>query len=289
MISDFETNTIYFSELIACDDRYKNCYDQIIKTLEFFNIKPHLIPKTKDIWARDYMPIQIDEERFIEYRYDPDYLQGHRKGYRDLKTYTDLVCDSLKLKTEKSDLILDGGNLIRSSNCLILTDKIISENRFSYSKNELIKKLHDIFKVEKVVLIPWYRKERYGHSDGVVRFVDNETVLVSQYYKNDTALLNNLKSGGLKPIFLEFRVKKSDSRNWAYINFLQTKDLILLPKLGIDEDIQAYRQIEEYYPAYKGYIGQVYLNDIIKFGGAFNCITWTIKLTNENNPSLQIR
>ena len=56
-----------------------------------------------------------------------------------------------------------------------------------------------------------------------------------------------LKSGGLKTEFIDFKVKKRDKRNWAYINFLQTKDLILLPKFGIDEDIQAFEQIENYF------------------------------------------
>ena len=51
--------------------------------------------------------------QYIEYRYDPDYLQGHWKGCRDSKTYPDVVCDALKLKTEKSDLIMDGGNLVK--------------------------------------------------------------------------------------------------------------------------------------------------------------------------------
>ena len=82
------------------------------------------------------MPIQINDSKFIEYRYDPDYLQGSWKGCRDLKTYPDIVCDSLKLETEKSNLIMDGGNLVKSSDCVILTDKIIKENRLSYSKTE---------------------------------------------------------------------------------------------------------------------------------------------------------
>jgi len=89
--------------------------------------------------------------------------------------------------------------------------------------------------------------------------------------------LKNEKIGGLKTEFFDFKVKKGDERNWAYINSLQTKDLILLPKFEIDEDIQAFEQIENYYPDYKERVAQVYMTDIVKFGGALNCITWTTK------------
>jgi len=277
MISDFETNTIYFSELINADNRFKKTFKEIETSLYSFKVKVNLIPKTKDIWARDYMPIQINDSKFIEYRFDPDYLQSSSKGRRDLKTYPDIVCDSLRLQTEKSDLIMDGGNLVKSSNCIILTDKVVKENRFSYSKKELILKLQETFQVDKIVLIPWDKLEEYGHSDGMVRFIDDETVLIHYYYKADTVMLNRFRQAGLKTEFIDYEVEKRDKRNWAYLNFLQTKDLMLIPKFGIDEDDQAFEQIESFYSDYKGKIAQVNMTDIVKFGGALNCITWTTK------------
>jgi agmatine deiminase len=277
MISDFETNTVYFSELIAEDDRFKKTFKEIEAGLDTFNVKANLIPKTKDIWARDYMPIQLHEKKFIEYRYDPDYLQGNWKGSRDLKTYPDIVCASIKLPTEKSDLIMDGGNLVKSSDCIILTDKIVKENRLSYSKIELIKKLQDTFQVDKVVLIPQDKLDEYGHSDGMIRFIDKNSVLINYYYKDDSVMAYRLKEAGLKTEYIDFKVKKKDKRNWAYLNFLQTKDLILLPKFGIDEDEQAFEQIKGFYPDYNGKIAQVEMSEIVRFGGALNCITWTTK------------
>ncbi|MEX0982568.1 MAG: agmatine deiminase family protein [Bacteroidales bacterium] len=277
MITDFETNTVYFSELIRTDARFVETSKQISKVLDSFGVNYKFLPNTKDIWPRDFMPIQISDSTFIEYRYDPDYLQGSEKGYRNLKTYPDIVCNSIKLKTEKTDLILDGGNMIKSPDCIILTDKIVNENKHSYTKKELIRKLQNTFQIQKVVLIPWDKAEPYGHSDGVLRFIDNETVLVSHYYKTDTVLKYRLKQGGLKYEFLDFKGGKVNKQSWAYINFLQTKDILLIPKLGIDEDGQALDQIIEYYPSYKTQIAQVEMNDIVKFDGALNCITWTTK------------
>lgn len=279
MISDKETNTVYFSKLLKTDLRFTDTCEKISETLLSLGVTPRFLPNTKDIWARDYMPIQVSKNKFIEYRYDPDYLQGKWKGCRDLKTYPDIVCASIELTTYKSDIILDGGNLVKSNNCVILTDKVVIENRLSYSKTELVEQLKKIFKVEKIVLIPWDKKEKFGHSDGVLRFINDTKVLVSGIYENDTKLIYRLRQSGLDLEFLRFKVNKKDKRNWAYINFLQTKDLILLPKLKIDEDKQALKQIEKHYPDYANdnRIAQIDMRKVIKFGGALNCISWTIK------------
>jgi len=276
MITDNETNTLYFSELLKA----KESFQKIELILEKYQIKYDFLKDTKDIWARDYMPIQVSSDKFIEFRYDPDYLQGADKGRRNLKTYPDMVCDNLGLKTVKSDLILDGGNAVKSSDCIILTDKVLKENRHAYTKSELISRLHKTFEVDKVILIPWNAKnEPYGHADGMVRFIDNQTVLIDAFYKTDTVLTYRLKSCGLKCEFLNYEVKKQDVNNWAYVNFLQTRDLILLPKLGHEEDDQALKQISDFYPDYanKNRIVQIELNDIVALGGALNCISWNIK------------
>ena len=118
MITDFETNIIYFSELLKTEERFAKTFGEITSILKTVDIEPKLLPKTKDIWARDYMPIQITENKFVEYRYDPDYLQGNSDEIetRELKTYPDIVCDSINLKTVKTDIILDGGNVVKHKN-----------------------------------------------------------------------------------------------------------------------------------------------------------------------------
>lgn len=279
MITDRETNAIYFSEVLMSNTKYSKAAGNIQKALESLGVIPIYLENTNDIWARDYMPIQISESRFIEFRYDPDYLQGDWDGRRNYKTYPDMVCDKLGIQTIKTDLIIDGGNIVKNSNCIILTEKVLIENRHSPEKKDLIKKLEKTFEVDKVVLIPWDISEIYGHSDGVLRFIDNETLLVSQEYKKDSLISYRLKQAGFKLEFLNFETKWSNKLNWSYINFLQTKDLILIPRLRAEEDDQAYRQISDYYSDYavNKRILQIDMNEIIELGGALNCISWTIK------------
>lgn len=279
MIADNQTNTIYFSELLKTDLRFSETCNQITRILESVGAQYHFLPKTKDIWARDYMPIQVSESKFVEFRYDPDYLQGTGAEERKLKTYPDIVCDAINLKTVKSNIILDGGNVVKSQNAVILTDKIVSENRYWYDKTSLVKQFEELFEVEHVILIPWPKVEEYGHSDGMLRFIDEQTVLINAIEKTPT-LERRLKEHGLKCEYLRFEVKRQDPRNWAYINFLQTKDLILLPKLNIDEDEQAFEQMKKYYPDYarNNRIAKVNMTEIVKEGGALNCISWTRKV-----------
>jgi agmatine/peptidylarginine deiminase len=284
MITDKETDFVYFSELLKSDPKYPGVCSAITSILDDHQIKYDFIKGTNDIWARDYMPIQVTKDKLIEYRYDPDYLQGIEKGRRDLKTYPDIICDSLKLKTIKTSIILDGGNVIKGVNSVILTDKIIEENKRHYKRQPLIEKLKQLFEVEKVIIIPWDKGEEYGHADGMIRFINDDTVLIHEYFDTyEKEFINEfydaLKSNNILFEKLTFKTPKKDKRRWAYLNFLQMKDIILLPKFGIAEDEQAFAQCKSLFPEYarRDRIIQVFANALVKESGAFNCITWNIK------------
>lgn len=74
MIADRQTNSIYFSKLLSTNPKYSGTYNRILGNLKQFGLAPKLLDETKDIWARDYMPIQVNENRYIQYRYEPNYL-----------------------------------------------------------------------------------------------------------------------------------------------------------------------------------------------------------------------
>lgn len=279
MITDKETNTIYFSEKLKTD--FPETCNQIINALKSKGIKPKFLPKTNDIWARDFMPIQVSGNKFIEYRYDPDYLQA--KKYRKNKSYPDIICEAIGLKTEKTDLIIDGGNVVKSKDCVILTDKVILENKDNYTKENLTNKLKELFEIDKIVLIPWDKNEPYGHADGMIRFINEKSVLIQKYFDGYDKVFKNkifeeLDKHGLSWEKMEFNVENEDENNWGYLNFLQTQNIILFPIFGIDEDNLAFEQMKKYYPEYSdGRILKINMGEIIENGGALNCISWTIK------------
>ncbi len=285
MIADSRTNTIYFSDLLRTDKRYSETFNDLLQVLDAGGVQYDFLNKTKDIWARDYMPIQVARDKFVEFRFDPDYLQGSGRERRELKTYPDIVCDDLGIKTVKSDIILDGGNVIKSDNAVIMTDKFLMENWRTYNEPVLIQELEKLFETDRIIIIPQDPGDIYGHTDGTVRFIDNDTVLLNWYYRTSEeyfkkSLLDPITEKGLKYEWLDLGLDsdKIDGYNWAYINFLQTEDLILVPKLGIKEDDIAFSQISNFYKSYanRGRVFQVDSRQVVEKEGALNCISWTI-------------
>jgi len=76
MITDNETNFLYLADTLQTEK--PNFYKNLIEVLNNYKINHALIPETKAIWAVDYMPIQIDLNKFVRFVYNPDYLQTEK-------------------------------------------------------------------------------------------------------------------------------------------------------------------------------------------------------------------
>jgi len=287
MIADWQTDKIYFSEWLRKVQAFTPVSRFIEKELRARQVPFEFLQDTNDVWARDYMPVQVSADKFIEFRYDPDYLQGTAKYRRNYKTYPDIVCQKYSISTLKSDLIVDGGNVVKSGKSVIMTDKVFAENRYNFSKNAVMNELEDLFETDKIVIVPWLEKDtdECGHTDGYIRFIDDDTVLVNHIYRNNARLLKPLQDAGFKIEKLHFDVAKEHRHNWAYLNFLQTRDLIMVPELGADEDEQALRQLSDYYNQYAATNSIVFVTGMLPIldeGGALNCISWTIQNNKTN-------
>lgn len=268
LLTDINSNIVYFSEWVK-DFTY---YDIIIEKLAKHQIKYALLPHTRDYWVRDFMPIQITDSEFIQYKYNPNYLQKDQY----FVTNSEICCDYLEISTKKINIVLDGGNVVKCSDCIIMTDKVFSENKY-LSKTQIINMLEYYFRCD-IIFIPWDKYEKYGHADGMVRFIDDRKVLLNNYINFDKSLRSQIihtLQNKFEIIELEYSVPKLSSHSWAYINYLQVGKFSLLPALGIPEDKQAYKQFSTIFSDYQ--IEQVNVSEIVKLGGALNCISWNIK------------
>ncbi|MDE6337811.1 MAG: hypothetical protein K2L34_14710, partial [Muribaculaceae bacterium] len=72
-IFDWNTNFVYISDKLK--EYFPEFHDRLIEKFSELGIKFGVIRGTKDIWCRDYMPIQITKDVPIGYKYDPDYLK----------------------------------------------------------------------------------------------------------------------------------------------------------------------------------------------------------------------
>lgn len=71
MIIDNQTNKVYFSKRLT----WYKCWKELSRILDETGIDYDLLENTNDKWARDYMPIQLEKDKFVSYVYNPDYLQ----------------------------------------------------------------------------------------------------------------------------------------------------------------------------------------------------------------------
>ena len=152
MIKGSQTNTVYFSSNLLSDQRFSESCNQLISILQKHKINFKFLQSTKDIWCRDYMPIQIARDQFIQFRYEPSYL----KDYLELQSNPAIVCPSNNIPVTFSNINLDGGNLVNWSNKAIVTDRIFNENPEFTSKRQLISELEELLQVEVIVICLLY-------------------------------------------------------------------------------------------------------------------------------------
>ena len=223
--------------------------------------------ETKDIWMRDFMPILLDDGRLISYDYDPDYLKDEK--YSHLRT-------KIQPSKEHINLVIDGGNFVRFGAKAIMTDKIFRENP-SKTKAEIIETIKQKCALNELIIIPKQPYDMLGHSDAMVRLIDENSVLVNDFSNESKSfndrLVKALKKSGLDVKFMKYKegffTKK---RDWgAYLNFIKIKDILIVPIYGEDDDDVALEQIKKVYSGYK--VETINLSEIIELGGALHCIT----------------
>lgn len=276
MITDEQTNFLFLAESLNERAEFSFLLTGLLDKLE---INYSFLPLTNDIWAVDFMPVQVEKNKFIKFEYEPDYLQNN--NFILTQTDTKVVCRAIGLKPLDSKIRIEGGNVIKSKDWVILTDKIFKENP-DFEKKDLISELENLFEV-KVIIVPQDPDDFTGHADGIVRHYDKDTVLINRYRPNDKGfqkqLIKNLKNQGLRTIEIPYNPYNNidyDVADGFYINYLQMMNFILLPTFDKKEDDEAYRQFEQLFP--RQVIETIDSREVSRDGGVLNCITWNIYL-----------
>lgn len=320
-MKDSQTNHVFFSTHLT-ETEY-HCVSAIKHALNGNDIKYSYIKRAKDIWARDYMPIQISPKTFVCYKYKPDYLlqSENRIQYITTKFYNSESINSTPKKEQCSilhkegfelkncDLVLDGGNIVLCGNRIILTDKVLREND-TKTKEKIEAELKEAFSVEHVILIPSdpYEIEECAklnelplcHADGILAPIDDNRILLSDYGKDDKGYVMLLKET-LSPFFdkeniQEFKFGDNWTENsWVYINFLRIGDVVLIPSVGTNESHNDSDSICDKLAVdqLKNILGieniipintrYLTLENKMNNGGALHCISWNVYLNDSDN------
>jgi len=281
MITDKQTNFLYLADTLP--KKYPTFYQRFEKVLNDCKIKFELLPQTKDVWAVDYMPVQIEKNKFVQFICNPDYLRNY-KTWKKTISDVDAICKEINIFPEKTDILLDGGNVVKATNKVIITDKVFIENP-AIPQRELIKRLEKILQTDKIIFVPRHPLDFTGHADGIVRFLNDDTVLINASSEKankkekdfELALRLALHNAGLDYIEIPSDTSgntKDKQANGEYLNYLQMEKVIILPAFGIEKDKVVEEKFKELFPGIR--IVPINSNDIANEGGILNCISWNI-------------
>lgn len=277
MIRDNHTNFIYIADSLQI--KYPNFAKEFIFKLDKSEIEYAFLPKTKDVWAVDYMPIQVSNNKYVRFTYRPDYLVSTKKWSKTISD-VDAICKKIGIETIKSEIVVDGGNISRWDDKILMTTKVFTENR-NIPELQLIQELKDLLEVNEIYFVPPEKDDWLGHIDGMARFINGNTVLVNDYSfedrKNYIDFIGALHNAKLNWIQFPYYPEKEDTDDATglYLNYLEMEKFILLPIFGLEMDKMAIERSKDIFPNKE--IITVKSNELAKGTGLLNCITWNIK------------
>lgn len=271
-----EPLTVYLSQLLK--EKFPLCCDRLIAIFEKHNVRYAFLQGTKDIWCRDYMPVKSASGKLVQFKYEPSYLND----YADLRSDVKYVCEANNINPIFSDINLDGGNVIMLGRKAIITDRVFTENPDA-SKDDIRKKLADLLEAE-IIIIPAYGKsiDFTGHADGMIRFINSETVLLNDISNDSPSWQERMKRAlrlaNLNYISMPyFEMNDKTYPNSAvgiYLNYLEVGNLIVAPIFGSEgnKDAEALAILRKVFP--NKTIETIDYTEVAQQGGLLNCTTW---------------
>ena len=196
------------------------------------------------------------------------------------------ICSNILKSNELiySNINLDGGNVVKWDDKVMISDRIYSENPQYSDKNQLVNEIAELLQTE-VIIIPQIICDFTGHADGMLKLLDSKKILVNDlefeykyWTKKMLKLITDLKLDYVNMPAFEYKEKKyPSSAIGCYVNFLEIGNLIIFPifEVSDNKDDECLKLMAELYPRHS--IEPININDIVrKGGGLMNCISWNI-------------
>ena len=274
MIADADAEIVFVADTL--ESKFADVFRGLKSILRSHGVPLKIIPGTRDIWCRDYMPVQVAENRMVQFRYAPDYLKGTFERFR---------ADGEMSRTlpwlegcASSRIVLDGGNVVGWHDKAIVTDKIYKENP-GIERASLRDRLKRLLRIQTLIVIPKEPYDPIGHADGMVRFIDESTVVVNDFSevsaKYRVRVLRCLERHGLGWIEIPYQPQPgqydgipSAAGNW--INFLRVGSLVIIPVFGLACDQSVCDLLRE---RFRLTIRGLSCRDLADHGGVLNCVT----------------
>jgi agmatine deiminase len=276
-------NQIYIADSLT--KKFPQFYNHLKQQLVSTNLQLKIINGTKDVWCRDYMPVQN-----VLFKYTPSYLVSTKSGRASISNQKEILENLEFTYTDCTDVVLDGGAIEVFGKAALVSDRFLPIN----NRDKLIAKIKSVLDLNKLVIIPADPWDFTGHVDGLVRFIDSENLLINDYTELEKELNKSsryiqkkyytwkrsfdaaLSEAGFNVHALASAFQentKTSSASGIYLNFLLLNDYLIMPAFRNREkkNEEAALQLQQFY---KRKIISIEADDIAERGGVVNCVTW---------------
>ena len=236
-----------------------------------------------DIWMRDFSPLNAVDP--VMFRYTAAGQGGGRRGQSQADVVQETLAEWIEAAAGsmgESDLLNDGGNYVDDyAGNAVLSRKFLRDNNLSEAQaRERIKQATG---VNQVAFIEADEQGGLEHADGVVAFIDENTLVINAY-PEDPDYAADLRADlehGLPGVTIheiitpydgsEIYDERFGSACGLYTNMLVTPSRIYLPQFGIPEDAEALASISRWTDRE---VIPVQSSQVCKMGGGVRCMSW---------------
>ena len=241
-----------------------------------------------DIWMRDFTTVNpLNPTQFV-------YTSASMPKKQSIETQQsfDDFADKYGIKRRETNLIIDGGNLVDNyAGKYITTTRFAKDNKLSIV--EAKEQLKQTLNAKEIAIIE-PDEEALAHSDGMVMWLDEKTLLVNDYSKDKPfrdSVINELKSSFPVTKIIEVPVVNVDNKKGEWegfesacgvnLNSVLTFKNVYVPVFGMNHDKKAIEIIKQ--NTDKNVI-EIDAKGVCPMGGSVRCLTW--QLTGENAEKL---
>ena len=253
---------------------------KLLMGVTFTHAKCIPLDQPLDLWMRDFS--RVIPSLQIQFTYKPSYISAKDATWVS-GNFDRLMTEVSKLASfnaTKSPIILDGGNVVdNDDDKAVISKRLLTDNNETKAAAGILEKVEHLLK-KKVCLIP-DPGDKTGHSDGIVSFIEKDTLLLADFgYKNEYKEMESVIQSTFPDVKIVRLPCKDTGETWkgitsavgSYANCLVTKKCVYVPRFG--EDNEEVMSIIRSSTSKK--VVSVDTGKLSHMGGSVRCMTWQI-------------
>lgn len=300
---------LYVSELLQKQKKHAKTFAALQEAVLSAGGQLLTLAPTKDVWARDFMPIAAAVEseggtgQLVQFQYAPDMLRKHAYLRTDAKAVGGALAAQGLYPATVCDVTLDGGHVVRLDAHFAVSDDVLRQRgNAGRSEEELGAVISESLGLP-ILWLPAMPEDETGHLDGALAALGGGRVAVNAFEieasEEEDAVLGawgvelreRLTAAGYTcedvPAYLlsvedDPKLDGIASAEGLYLNFVRCGTATLVPQFQEDQDFDR-RVLERLGALLPGcqMIG-VPTYGLEHHGGILHCVTWE----HPSHPSL---